>query len=215
MFKEPLNTDTLYHLNYSPPCGDSSKKSPSKKHLSSRCDPSLSPFPCWNLQLVPFLPWPCLRSSLEVLEWAERGPWSCLGSCAAPALMHGWELLHGSCAAPQLSWHLGFAWEVQGLSSMAGISAGRGSSLPHSRRFGGGFLHRECTVGLVLSLLFKAGVVEGLCCACWSPALFLRGALGTMLSFGACCFAALLMVDLEASWCCPGDGLDFKHFGTF
>lgn len=36
----------------------------------------------------------------------------------------------------------------------------------------GGFLPHQCTVGFVLSLLFKAGVVEGLCCACWSPALF-------------------------------------------
>lgn len=89
-------------------------------------------------------------------------------------------------------------WDLLGkcrIYSTAGISAGRGSSLPHSEQFGGGFLPHECTEGLVLSLLFEAGVVEGLCCARWSPALFFRGALGTMLSFGACCFAALLMVD--------------------
>lgn len=59
----------------------------------------------------------------------------------------------------------------------------------------GGFLPHQCTVGFVLSLPFKAGVVGGLCCACWSPALF-RGALGMILSFGACCFAALLVVDV-------------------
>lgn len=81
-----MNTDTLYHLNYSPPCGDSSKKNPSRKPHSGWCGPNLSLFPCWNLQLVPFFPRPCLRSSLEVLERAEQGPWSCPGelSCSCP-----------------------------------------------------------------------------------------------------------------------------------
>lgn len=39
-----------------------------------------------------------------MLEW---GPWSCLGSCPAPAPMHGWELLHGTgtlwCSPPILA----------------------------------------------------------------------------------------------------------------
>lgn len=144
--------------------------------------------PCWNIHVFPFFPWPCLRSDLEVLEWAEQGPWSCLGSCSAPAPMPGWELLSGTglCAVPQPSWPLGFAWEVQDLKES--VQRLRWERFLFTPKFWRGFLPHECTVGSVLSLVF--GDVEVFCCACWFPALFFRGALGMILSFGACCFAA-------------------------
>lgn len=146
--------------------GIAGRKAPPKKCHSSWCGPSLSLFPCWNLQLAPFLPWPCLRNNLEVLEWAEQGPWSCLGSCPAPALMHGWELLHGMglCGVPHPSWHLGFAWEVQDFQhdrNQHGGCAGRGSSSLQSGWFWGVFFPISAQWDLCCLYLLKLELLEG------------------------------------------------------
>lgn len=111
-----------------------------------------------------------LALSEEQLRGAGVGPWPCLGSCPAPALMHGWELLHGTgfCAVPHPSWHLGFAWEVQDFQhgrNQHGGCAGKGSSLPHSGWFWGGFLPHEwdlcCLYFLKLELLKGFVVLVG------------------------------------------------------
>lgn len=49
---------------------------------------------------------------------------------------------------------------------------------------------------LSLFIFFLDGVVGQFRCVCWFPSLFLCGALGTRLGVAACCFAALVVVDV-------------------
>lgn len=50
---------------------------------------------------------------------------------------------------------------------------------------------------------FFNGVIGQFWCVCRFPSLFLCGALGTRLGVAACCFTALLVVDVEGIWVLP------------
>lgn len=90
-----------------------------------------------------------------VLGELGAAPWHGALSCSSAILALGICLGSAGFAAWQESWRL--LWERFLLSP----------------KFQGGFLPHERTVGFVLSLVF--GVVEGPCCAYWSPALFFHG----------------------------------------
>ena len=146
------------------------REKPLQKHQSRWSVPSLSLFPCWDLQLLTFLPLPCLKSMAASRCWsrAERVPVVVLGKlpCMQRSCPNAWpvcvagELLHGAgvWGVSWPSWHLRSAWET------AGFKAWQESAWKlHWERFLdtlkwtslGVFLLYEYTVGFVLSLLFK------------------------------------------------------------
>lgn len=105
------------------------REQPRQKHQSRWSLPSLSPFPCWDLQLLIFLPLPCLKSAATARRWsgAERVPVAVLGElpCTQRSCPNAWrvcvagELLRGGglCGVPRLSRHVRSAWGSAGFKA--------------------------------------------------------------------------------------------------
>lgn len=160
------------------------REKPLQKHQSRWSVPSLSLFPCWDFQILGFLPLPSLESngSLEVLELSRAGA----SGGAGGAALHAALLPQGMAGLPGCAPRQGGLWCSLAVLALeiclrrAGFKAWQGSVWKLCwERFLDGlkwislgfFLFYESTVGFLLSLFLKTGVVEWLWCACWSPSL--------------------------------------------